>query len=206
MRTASRAPGRPIDEEKDFAILAAAHELFLTKGFAATCMQEVAQRAEVSKVTLYKRFPDKLALFSASVRSAKCQMESSLNHVKLNSKSLGNMLTAYGMEILRFMMRSEYIAFERLLAQQAAKNPALAKEFFQAGPESCKLRLAKCIEAHPCGCKGRRAMEVAEVLLSLWLGYKWGAVRLSALRPLQGEELRTHVNKGVKTVLKILKT
>ena len=63
-----RTLGRPKDPAKREAILSAAKELFLDRGFAQANMQEVADRAGVSKLTLYNHFGDKTALFVAAVR------------------------------------------------------------------------------------------------------------------------------------------
>jgi AcrR family transcriptional regulator len=49
-------------------LLAAALDLFVEKGFAATRVEEVAQRAGVSKGTLFLYFPSKVELFKAVVR------------------------------------------------------------------------------------------------------------------------------------------
>ncbi len=49
-------------------LLAAALDLFVEKGFAATRVDEVAQRAGVSKGTLFLYFPSKEELFKAVVR------------------------------------------------------------------------------------------------------------------------------------------
>jgi AcrR family transcriptional regulator len=49
-------------------LLAAALELFVEKGFAATRTEEVAARAGVSKGTLYLYYPSKQDLFKAVVR------------------------------------------------------------------------------------------------------------------------------------------
>lgn len=49
-------------------LLGAALELFVEKGFAATRVEEVAQRAGVSKGTLFLYFPSKVELFKAVVQ------------------------------------------------------------------------------------------------------------------------------------------
>jgi len=49
-------------------LLEAALDLFVEKGFAATRVEEVAQRAGVSKGTLFLYFPSKVELFKAVVR------------------------------------------------------------------------------------------------------------------------------------------
>ncbi len=71
-------------EARPGELLAAALDLFVEKGFAATRAEEVAQRAGVSKGTLFLYFPSKEELFKAvvrehvggAIRSAFSEMES----------------------------------------------------------------------------------------------------------------------------------
>src|SRR5438105_4959167 len=60
-----RAPG-----ERPREILDAALVLFVEKGFAATRLDDVAQRAGLSKAAIYLYFDDKIALFQGVVRQA----------------------------------------------------------------------------------------------------------------------------------------
>jgi AcrR family transcriptional regulator len=55
-------------EARPAELLAAALDLFVEKGYAATRAEEVAQRAGVSKGTLFLYFPSKEELFKAVVR------------------------------------------------------------------------------------------------------------------------------------------
>jgi TetR/AcrR family transcriptional regulator len=55
-------------EARPGELLAAALDLFVEKGYAATRAEEVAQRAGVSKGTLFLYFPSKEELFKAVVR------------------------------------------------------------------------------------------------------------------------------------------
>ncbi|MBB2485732.1 TetR/AcrR family transcriptional regulator [Mitsuaria sp. WAJ17] len=64
------APRQRRKEARPQELLAAALELFVEKGFAATRSEEVAQRAGVSKGTLYLYYPSKEELFKAMVRES----------------------------------------------------------------------------------------------------------------------------------------
>jgi len=44
--------------------------LLAEKGFAATTVQDITERAEVNRVTFYAHFPDKFALLEASIRQS----------------------------------------------------------------------------------------------------------------------------------------
>ena len=57
-----RRPGRPRDERVDRAIVDAALELFAAEGYDALSVESVALQAEVSKATIYRRWPGKREL------------------------------------------------------------------------------------------------------------------------------------------------
>lgn len=68
--TVSRAwrvddPRRRKQADKRLTLLKAARRVFLAEGYVATSMQAVADRAGVSKMTLYRHFSDKDELFQA---------------------------------------------------------------------------------------------------------------------------------------------
>ncbi|WP_028049031.1 TetR/AcrR family transcriptional regulator [Cellulomonas sp. URHD0024] len=60
--TVARRPGRRRDESKDDAILEAARELLVERGFDGMTMDAVADRAGAGKATVYRRWPSKVQL------------------------------------------------------------------------------------------------------------------------------------------------
>src|SRR5438045_6447132 len=62
------SPRQRRKEARPQELLAAALDLFVEKGFAATRSEEVAARAGVSKGTLYLYFPSKEELLKAVIR------------------------------------------------------------------------------------------------------------------------------------------
>jgi TetR/AcrR family transcriptional regulator len=68
VRSDTRRERRPEDRPQE--LVAAALDLFVEKGFAATRLDDVAARAGVSKGTLYLYFDSKEALFKAVIESA----------------------------------------------------------------------------------------------------------------------------------------
>ena len=64
-----RRAARAAPEERQSHILKAALEVFSEHGFAATRIEDVAQRAGVAKGTVYLYFPDKEALFEHMLKS-----------------------------------------------------------------------------------------------------------------------------------------
>ncbi len=61
--------GRPRSERRSVAVLAAALAEIAEHGIAGMTIESVAARAGVSKVTIYRRWPDKIALALAALES-----------------------------------------------------------------------------------------------------------------------------------------
>lgn len=66
--TVASKGGRPRDEGRDQAILEAALELIVEVGYEAMSMEAVANRAGVSKATIYRRWPGKAQLVGDAIR------------------------------------------------------------------------------------------------------------------------------------------
>jgi AcrR family transcriptional regulator len=62
--------GRPRNAATEQAILAASYDLLLETGFGAITVEKIAERAKVSKATIYKWWPNKAAVVMDSFLSA----------------------------------------------------------------------------------------------------------------------------------------
>src|SRR5215469_12108523 len=70
--------GRPPKElagEVEQRILDAARNVFLQRGFEGASIDEIAKAARSGKPTIYARFPDKRALFTAVMRDMVARIE-----------------------------------------------------------------------------------------------------------------------------------
>ncbi|MGW4958253.1 TetR/AcrR family transcriptional regulator [Nonomuraea sp. NPDC004186] len=65
--TATRGRGRPRDPETDTAILNAALELFVERGVEGTSIEQIAKRAGVGKLTVYRRWSTKEDLLAQAI-------------------------------------------------------------------------------------------------------------------------------------------
>jgi AcrR family transcriptional regulator len=71
MSDQKRAGGRPRDPQNDAAILRAALELLIERGPDGTSIEQVAKRAGVARLTVYRRFANKDELLIKAVESAR---------------------------------------------------------------------------------------------------------------------------------------
>ena len=119
-------PSRSQSEAIRERILDAATHLFLTRGYGATSIEGVAQRARVSKRTLYHRFDDKAALFAAVVHCIIDRLRPPANVPLIDGASLQEVLQRLAGLILRGMLSEQAIALHRLIVGESARFPELA--------------------------------------------------------------------------------
>lgn len=127
--------GRPRSAAKAEAILAAAGEVFLGAGFAAASMDAVAERAGVSKATVYSRFGSKKELFAAAVeRHAGETLEKFRDAVAGHPESPRQALEAFAVVFQERLLTTEVSKWHRLVIAEAERHPDLARGMFRAGP------------------------------------------------------------------------
>lgn len=129
------ALGRPKSLKKRQAILQAAAELFPVKGFASVSMMEIAEKAKVSKLTLYSHFADKDDLFAQSVIDC-CEQQLPASSFQLPvGLSLQQALIAIGNGFLELVMDDKSISLHRMMIAQTCIDIEHSELFFKAGPE-----------------------------------------------------------------------
>jgi Transcriptional regulator len=90
--------GRPRSEKTKNAVLSAAYELLLENGFGAVTIEKIAERAGVSKATIYKWWPNKAAVIldaffdAAVVRLPVPDTGSVINDMIIQVNNLANFL------------------------------------------------------------------------------------------------------------------
>ncbi|MFK7956263.1 MAG: TetR/AcrR family transcriptional regulator [Lysobacterales bacterium] len=135
MTNTSAAPsrGRPKSASKKTQIYRTASDLFLEHGYDGVSMDQVAERAGVSKQTVYSHYASKEALFSACIRN-KCAdhelYDGALDPALPVALVLKNLVGRFN----DLFHSDEAIKLKRLLHGHAESNPRLSEIFFEAGP------------------------------------------------------------------------
>lgn len=128
------ALGRPKDPEKRQAILQAAAELFPSKGFDGVSMMEIADRARVSKLTLYSHFTDKEDLFTQAVIDCCEQQLPASSFQPAPGLDIEQALTAIGIGFLELTLDQKAITLHRMIVRQSGSDTGNAELYFKAGP------------------------------------------------------------------------
>lgn len=125
--------GRPVNEALGQTIIDAACDLFMDLGFQATTMDKVAQQAKISKLSIYRHFENKEALFSAAI-AARCQQFAPQSLFAGVEGSAGEQLLAVGTSLLRLLMNPEVRNVEAMITADKTNQASLSKLFYEAGP------------------------------------------------------------------------
>jgi AcrR family transcriptional regulator len=129
--------GRPVkgsEESRRKALLAAAEEVFLEKGLAAS-MDDIAKRAGVSKKTIYSCTATKETLF-ADVIHARIE-NSQLSHLPdtvADAHAIEEAMVQFFVQLARFVLSPGSVRLYRAVTAEATRFPELARTYYNEGP------------------------------------------------------------------------
>jgi TetR/AcrR family transcriptional repressor of mexJK operon len=129
----TRGPSR----SKHRDILDGALDLFLELGFDATTIEGVADRAGVSKQTVYAHFGDKETLFRELVEREVGQRDAPAHPLAATmpeSTDLHRDLRVYARWHLRLVMTPHLVDLRRRLIGESMRFPELARQWYANGP------------------------------------------------------------------------
>jgi AcrR family transcriptional regulator len=122
---AERAAGRRA------AIVAAALDEFVARGFTATRLDDVAKRAGVAKGTIYLHFKDKEALFEELVRTAIVPVLERLTRPPPLRGSIREALEAFARTFIQEVANTRRADIIRLIVAEGPRFPAIADFYYR---------------------------------------------------------------------------
>lgn len=115
-------------DDRAAEILEAALVCFAENGFAATRMEDIAERARITKGTIYLYFESKEDLFKSLARqSIGAQIETITAHVKAFDGNSADLLRFVLGTVGHFVTTSDRVVLSKVLLAEAGKFPELAE-------------------------------------------------------------------------------
>jgi len=118
-------------QERREAILAAALDAFVERGFAATRLEDIAAQAGVAKGTIYLHFADKEALFQELVRTNIGPLIAQLARPPEGGGSVRAMVEAFATTFAREVIGTRRGDIVRLVISEGARFPALSEFYYR---------------------------------------------------------------------------
>ncbi|MEM9580291.1 MAG: TetR/AcrR family transcriptional regulator [Pseudomonadota bacterium] len=134
--------GRKFDQ-----VLEGARQVFLSTGFEAANMDEVAKASGVSKATLYSYFPDKSQLFINVVQSECARQADKALELIDQSAPPRQVLTNAGNHMVSFLTSEFGQRMFRICVGEADRFPQLGRAFYNNGPLVVRARLCEYLGA-----------------------------------------------------------
>jgi AcrR family transcriptional regulator len=133
--------GRPRSDKAHQAILNAARELLIEKGFAAMRLEHVAARAGVGKATIYRRWASKEALAQGLLE----QLASPHIEIEESGDTRDELLAAVT-NPMRAVTETEFGPVIRALLSEIASNPSIGDPFRATVVAARRSEVARVIE------------------------------------------------------------
>lgn len=150
-RKVARQGGRPKAADVDKLnrdIIAAAGDLFMEYGFDGTSMDGIAERARISKRTLYIRHKDKLALFNTVVYELLGRFLIPLELSQYTTDDLESALSLIGRDMVTSVTRPEFLAVYRLVTFEAQRRPEFGRWINDARRRPALQVIAAILQQH----------------------------------------------------------
>jgi AcrR family transcriptional regulator len=125
---------RVAKDERRAGIVEIASDVFLSHGYAAASMSEIAARVGGSKATLYNYFPSKEDLFGAVVTTRCERLQVIVAGVESEGVDLRTSLKHLGERFLALVLTDDVIARFRLVVAESVRFPEIGLAFYDAGP------------------------------------------------------------------------
>ncbi len=138
----------PLDElpPRRRAMLVAAVEVLMERGYARASTLEIASRARVSKRELYAEFGSKRGILEALIASSAERMQVPLHPAEIGDRyALAAALTAYGVPALTTLTNPYVLAMYRLATAEAPANTELGSILDASGRQPNRRALAEII-------------------------------------------------------------
>ena len=134
------------DNAKRRQIVEGARQVFLSRGFDAASMMDIAKAAQVSKGTLYVYFKNKEELFAAIVQQ-ECGTHAEGAFEFNAGDDVASVLTHIGAGLMTFLCNPEKAASLRIVIAIADRMPEIGKTFYETGPAHGIAQLRSYLEA-----------------------------------------------------------
>ena len=201
-RQETETAGQDRLDSKRNVILKSAKAEFLRGGFGDTSMDTIAAHAGVSKMTVYRHFGSKEALF-AGVIADLCDriVEDDLDEYFTLSPE--DALREFARKMIATVFAPETVELHRIVVAESRRFPKLGRMFYASGPEACIATLEAYLmkKRNDPRFKIRDPRLAAEEFLELLRGYAHLRALLGIEKKPSRLEMDARVENAIRSVM-----
>jgi AcrR family transcriptional regulator len=117
--------------ERRQAIIEAAMEEFISRGFAATRLDDIAKRAGVAKGTIYLHFKDKESMFEELIRTAIVPLVGRMQGPPPAGASVRDLIEAFALNFIHEVVTTRRGDIVRLIVAEGPRFPSIADFYYR---------------------------------------------------------------------------
>ena len=179
------------------SILRAARPILLRDGLGGTTLDRVAAEGGIAKMTLYRHFPSKDALFEGLVTAMCKDMREDLENARPSEvdSSCANRLAVELRTLTSGLIEQDALGLYRLIVAEGWRFPGLARVFEQSGMHMIRQRIANILETG--GVPANRSRLVAAEVVALALGDAYQRAVLGIVEEGDGQAFAQQIEAAV---------
>lgn len=186
-------------QQKRNTILRTAEKLFLEQGYGITSMDKIAEKAGITKQTVYRYFSSKENLFVAVMESIR---KTDSGHYSFSSQSVQEELQHYGEYVLAFHLHPSALGLYRLMLTEGVQEN-LSQVFMKTGPKQVTQTLITFLQQrYP---EHTECEFFAQMFISMVLAPR-NQVLMSGKKHLKKSAQKEHIQKVVECFLKMIES
>ena len=135
-------------EQRQKMLLKSATEIFFSKGFKSTSLDDIINAAGGSRRNIYTQYGSKEGLFLFLVKDILNNLLTSLQQKFDKENSLRDNLFIFSDKLLSILFDEDVLNLSRLVLAEELHFPELAQSYFGAGPEITVQCLAGLLEQY----------------------------------------------------------
>jgi AcrR family transcriptional regulator len=117
--------------ERRQAIIEAAMEEFISRGFAATRLDDIARRAGVAKGTIYLHFKDKQSMFEELIRTAIVPLVGRMQGPPPAGSTVRDLVEAFALNFIHEVVTTRRGDIVRLIVAEGPRFPSIADFYYR---------------------------------------------------------------------------
>lgn len=183
------------------AMLDAATELFLEKGFSGTSLSDIVSRSKGSRTTLYELFGNKEGLLRAMVEEVTTAVWEVVGDDDTSLRD-EEALVDLARRFIAAAISPRNVAVYRILVAEGRRVPEIARLFFERGPRTLHRQLAARFQSI---LKPGHGLDAPERTAQLFLGAVLGVFHLVSVLGIEpkpsAEDIDAHIRLAVRLFL-----
>jgi TetR/AcrR family transcriptional regulator, mexJK operon transcriptional repressor len=180
------------------AILRAARPIMLRDGLGGTTLDRVAAEGGIAKMTLYRHFPSKEALFEGLVTAMCESIREGLENAASAAidKPIADRLADELRAFMSALIEPDTLALYRLIVADGWRFPELSRVFDRSGMRVIRRRIAELLETN--GAPGDRSRQVAAEVVALAVGDAYLRAALGIAEEGDGQAFAQQIEAAVQ--------